>query len=83
VGLYPWINVANTFYWAAFPGIVRDLPKMIRSEQEVLNGTRRYVLSHTSTRAFPLIVLSPEVHAELDMLERSKACIRRLNLDEY
>ncbi len=56
---------------------------MIRSEQEVLNGTRRYVLSHTSTRAFPLIVLSPEVHAELDMLERSKACIRRLNLDEY
>ncbi|ORX37289.1 autophagy protein [Kockovaella imperatae] len=35
------LNVANSFYFAIFPGLVRDLPKMIESEQAVLNGTRR------------------------------------------
>lgn len=49
------LNVSNTFYWAAFPGLVRDLPKMVQSEEDVLAGRK-----------------SPEAHAELDMLERSK-----------
>lgn len=49
------LNLTGAFYTAPFPALVRDLPKMIESEQQVLAGTK-----------------SPEEHAQLDMIERSK-----------
>lgn len=33
-------NLANTFYFAAFPALVRNRPHMIAAEQEVLSGQR-------------------------------------------
>jgi hypothetical protein len=36
-------NLLQNFYHAAFPAMVRDLPKMIESEQQVLRGEKRYV----------------------------------------
>lgn len=49
------LNVTGAFYQAPFPALVRDLPKLIESERQVIDGTK-----------------SPEEHATLDMLERSK-----------
>ena len=37
-------NVVTAFYAATFPGLVRDLPKLIRSEQDVQAGTKSSVL---------------------------------------
>lgn len=34
-------NLLQNFYHAAFPAMVRDLPKMIESEQQVLRGEKR------------------------------------------
>jgi MFS-type transporter involved in bile tolerance (Atg22 family) len=34
------LNVTGAFYQAAFPGLVRDMPKLIESEQEVLAGRK-------------------------------------------
>ncbi|ODN80314.1 hypothetical protein L198_07814 [Cryptococcus wingfieldii CBS 7118] len=39
-------NVAVGFYFAAFPGLVRDMPKVIESEREVLEG-RKDAEEHT------------------------------------
>ena len=36
-------NIVGAFYSATFPGLVRDLPKLIQSEQEVLSGEKRSV----------------------------------------
>lgn len=36
-------NLLQNFYHAAFPAMVRDLPKMIESEQQVLRGEKRCV----------------------------------------
>jgi hypothetical protein len=33
-------NVVGSFFQGAFPGIVRDLPKLIESEQAVINGEK-------------------------------------------
>lgn len=33
------LNIVNSFYAATFPSIVRDLPKMIESEEKVKAGT--------------------------------------------
>jgi hypothetical protein len=38
------MNMVIAFYAATFPGIVQDLPEVIKSEQEVLDGTREYVI---------------------------------------
>ncbi|KAF2161025.1 hypothetical protein M409DRAFT_70094 [Zasmidium cellare ATCC 36951] len=58
-GFYILGNVALTatgaFYLAAFPNLVRDLPKMQESERQVLQGAK-----------------SPEAHADLETMERSK-----------
>ena len=37
-------NHLQVFYHAAFPAMVRDLPKMIESEKQVLRGEKTYVL---------------------------------------
>jgi hypothetical protein len=34
------MNMMVAFYAATFPGIVQDLPEVIQSEKEVLEGTR-------------------------------------------
>lgn len=34
------LNVTGAFYQAAFPGLVRDLPELIESEQEVIAGRK-------------------------------------------
>ncbi|ORY26764.1 putative autophagy protein [Naematelia encephala] len=34
------LNIAQAFYQATFPSLVRDLPKMIRSEQDVMAGLK-------------------------------------------
>lgn len=49
------LNITGSFYQAPFPMLVRDMPKLIESERQVIEGTK-----------------SPEDHAMLDMLERSK-----------
>lgn len=49
------VNITGAFYQAPFPALVRDLPKMVESERQVIQGLK-----------------SPEEHAMLDMLERSK-----------
>jgi hypothetical protein len=36
-------NLLQVFYHAAFPAMVRDLPKMIESEKQVLRGEKTYV----------------------------------------
>jgi hypothetical protein len=40
-------NLLQVFYHAAFPAMVRDLPKMIESEKQVLRGEKTYVPLHT------------------------------------
>lgn len=50
-GKHTWVSdcirigyaLCFAFYSAAFPGIVRDLPKIIESEQQVLDGTKEWV----------------------------------------
>jgi len=37
------MNMMVAFYAATFPGIVQDLPEVIQSEKEVLEGTREWV----------------------------------------
>ena len=34
------MNMMVAFYAATFPGIVQDLPEVIQSEKEVIDGTR-------------------------------------------
>jgi hypothetical protein len=34
------MNMMVAFYAATFPGIVQDLPEVIQSEKEVMEGTR-------------------------------------------
>lgn len=34
------MNMMVAFYAATFPGIVQDLPEVIQSEKDVLEGTR-------------------------------------------
>jgi hypothetical protein len=34
------MNMMVAFYAATFPGIVQDLPEVIQSEKEVMDGTR-------------------------------------------
>ena len=34
------LNIANTFYYAGFPTVVRNFPELRRSEREVFNGTK-------------------------------------------
>ncbi len=38
-------NVVTAFYAATFPGLVRDLPKLIESEKDVKAGTKRRISS--------------------------------------
>lgn len=38
-------NLVTAFYTATFPGLVRDLPKLIQSEQEVKEGTKTSVFA--------------------------------------
>jgi hypothetical protein len=54
--------------------MVRDLPKMIESEQQVLRGEKRQVYRKRISEAIlrPGLMASPEDHAMDDMLERSK-----------
>jgi hypothetical protein len=59
-------NLLQVFYHAAFPAMVRDLPKMIESEKQVLRGEKTYVPSVDRAD------IRPEAHAMDDMLERSK-----------
>lgn len=33
-------NIVTAFYAATFPGLVRDLPQLIRAENEVREGIR-------------------------------------------
>lgn len=33
-------NIVTSFYAATFPGLVRDLPQLIKSEQDVKNGEK-------------------------------------------
>ena len=33
-------NIVTAFYAATFPGLVRDLPKLIQSEQDVQTGAK-------------------------------------------
>lgn len=33
-------NIVTAFYQATFPGIVRNLPKLVESEKEVQAGTK-------------------------------------------
>ena len=49
------VTVCASFYIAAFPTLIRDLPEVQESERQVIEGTK-----------------SPEDHAILDMLQRSK-----------
>lgn len=49
------LNITGAFYQAPFPMLVKDLPKIIESERQVVEGAK-----------------SPEEHATLDMLERSR-----------
>ena len=35
------LAISNVFYYAAFPGLVRDLPKIVKSQEEVLAGTKK------------------------------------------
>jgi hypothetical protein len=34
------LNLANTFYYAGFPGVVRNLPETKKSEREVFEGLK-------------------------------------------
>lgn len=36
------MNMMVAFYAATFPGIVQDLPEVVESEREVIEGTREY-----------------------------------------
>ncbi len=78
-------NVSTAFYDATFPSLVRDLPKLLRSEQEVAEGVKSSVSPRPSASSrffvFRLFTArdpdaykcySPEEHAELDSYERSK-----------
>jgi hypothetical protein len=40
------MNMVIAFYAATFPGLVQDLPEVIKSEQDVMDGTVEYVLPH-------------------------------------
>jgi hypothetical protein len=42
-------NLLQVFYHAAFPAMVRDLPKMIESEKQVLRGEKTYVILSEQT----------------------------------
>jgi MFS-type transporter involved in bile tolerance (Atg22 family) len=52
---YLCVQVCASFYIAAFPNLIRDLPEVQESERQVIEGTK-----------------TPEEHANLDMLQRSK-----------
>jgi hypothetical protein len=69
------MNMVIAFYAAAFPEIVQDLPEVIKSEQEVLDGTRSYVY-----RINPILIIgSAELHDDLVSYERSK--VKNTKLD--
>lgn len=36
-------NIATAFYTATFPSLVHNLPKILKSEQDVKNGLKTYV----------------------------------------
>lgn len=36
-------NIVTAFYAATFPGLVRDLPRLIQSEKDVQIGAKTYV----------------------------------------
>lgn len=57
-------NLLQNFYHAAFPAMVRDLPKMIESEQMVLRGEKRLVLQPSSSTSLHTPSV-PESPAEL------------------
>lgn len=40
------MNMVIAFYAATFPGLVQDLPEIIKSEQDVLEGTVACVAHH-------------------------------------
>lgn len=74
----PATNIATAFYTATFPSLVHNLPRVLKSEQDVKDGVKTYVflffvhlqaqlLSNNSSN-------SAEEHAELDSYERSKVC---------
>jgi hypothetical protein len=68
-------NIVSAFYAATFPGLVRDLPRLIQSENDVAAGTKSCVpvlLDSTQAHMTDLVIYSAEDHAELDMYERAQ-----------
>ena len=51
------LNVANVFYYAGFPTVVRNLPVVRESERAVFEGRK-----------------TPELHAQMESLNRAKVC---------
>lgn len=59
-------NIMTAFYQATFPNLVRDMPKLLESEQQVRTGMKSCV--RPVFKAYP----RPEEHEQLDAYERSK-----------
>jgi hypothetical protein len=63
------MNMMVAFYAATFPGIVQDLPEVIQSEKEVMEGTREWV-------PYPLLddslIVRPAIHDEFLSYQRAK-----------
>jgi hypothetical protein len=67
------MNMVIAFYAATFPGLVQDLPEVIKSEQDVMDGSVRWVPSSESRRKLTFVkprgtrqsCLIPTVKSEL------------------
>jgi|SRR5687767_9535425 hypothetical protein len=61
-------NIVNSFYAATFPSLVRDLPKIIESEENVRLGTQSPE-EHNKLDAYERSKVSNDTTGDLRMLE--------------